>query len=162
MCPMPFIWAFFCPSVRFDLFPLLLIIGYSLNHSLTCCVWPKFLLSTLDFISAPSLFWIPHNKLYSVTPITLWIALVIPVRSTLCPDSVLRTGYPVTLLSAGDQPLPVCFAIILIKRLQRNYSWLCLVPQTHRPDTTPINKWNTFHNFTCYLFLLKSRLASYL
>ena len=52
----------------------------------------------LDFFSAPSLFLIPGNELYSVTTTTLWIALVIPVCS-------LPGPWEMTLLEI--EPLPV-------------------------------------------------------
>ena len=121
VCPVPFIQAFFCQSVQFDLFlcnptPDYWIFPEPFSDLLCMTqVWTIYS-GFLDFVSAPSPFWIPGNKFYSMPPITLWIALL--ARMTLCLDSVSRvTGYPAISLSAGDRPLPVCFAIILIKHL---------------------------------------------
>ena len=107
-------------------------------------LWPAVYDPGLDYRLRFSWISFPHRPCFGclVTNSILWPLLLFGSPwlylfariTTLCPDSVLRAVYPVILLSAGDRPLPVYFAILLTKRLLRNYSRLYLVPQTHHPD----------------------------
>ena len=108
MCPVPFIRVFFSQSVRFCA-PLLLTVVYSLTRLDYRLLFPGFCFCTVVVLETGNkIFCDPYYSLDR--PGFYWFAQI----TTLCPDSVSQTGYPVISLSAGDRPLPVCFAIILI------------------------------------------------
>ena len=140
MCPVPFLQAFFYPSVRFDLFvhPDSDYWIFPEPFSDPLCMTHVWTIDSgfLDFVSAPSLFWIPGNKLYSVTTTTLWIALVIPVCSDYdpLPGLCITNCLPCEITVCWRSTLACLLCDSINKASSKELFLVLLVPQTLIPN----------------------------